>query len=342
MVEEMEQGVSEMDRLKELGADLAPDAGDAPTAWRDRILDGPSAETGVPCGGTAWPGRRLNLGLAGAALAAVLVFATAVVGGGWPVGGSAPPSGAAEASSILRTAALVAHEADLPVPAAGQFVFTETVASPINQAQQPDGGFTISNGPRVLRQIWLSADGAQDGLIRDRAYQQDQAEPNDLVLPACSPNRSGPAADPTSDQQCVLQRGYDAEMPDSPAAVLDWLRADVSSVGEAQSELQVTSSASPDGRATDALIFQRAGELLVGGRYLTSPQRSALLDALASLPGVTVRQQAQDLANRDGVAVGMPEGTTLIFDATSFVFLGTTNSALLRQVIVNDAGRSPA
>ncbi|WP_326555865.1 CU044_5270 family protein [Micromonospora sp. NBC_01813] len=324
-----------MDRLRELGAALAPNAGDAPTAWCSRSLDGPSPETAGPSGGTVWLGGRWSLGIAGAALAAVLVVAVgAAVGDGWPAGGSAPPADTAEAADILRTAALVAQEAEPAVPQAGQFVFTETVASPVKQMQQPDGGFTTSTGPPVLRQTWLSAVGTQDGLIRDRAYQQDQAALHDLVLPACPAGRSGPSADPMVDRPCTPQPGYDAGMPDSPASVLDWLRADVSSTGGSPA----TASASPGGGAADALVFERAAELLVGGRYLTSSQRSALFAALASLPGVTVRQQVQDLANRDGVGVGMAGATTLIFDATSFIFLGTPNSALLRQTIVDDAG----
>lgn len=280
--------------------------------------------------------RRWSLGLAGGVLAALLVVVTVgpLVRHGWPAGGSAPPPGTAEAAEILRTAALVAHEADLPVPRAGQFVFTETVASPINQVQQPDGGFSTAQGPRVLRQTWLSADGTRDGLVRDRPYQQDLAASDELVLPACPAVSS---ADAVSGRPCTPQPGFDAGMPDSPAAVLDWLRAGVSSAAGPQ----VASAAAPGGGVADALVFQRAGELLVGGRYLTPGQRSALFTALASLPGMTVRQQVRDLANRPGVGVGLADGTTLIFDATSYAFLGTTNSALLRQATVDELGDIP-
>ncbi|ROO51610.1 hypothetical protein EDC02_6494 [Micromonospora sp. Llam0] len=333
----LERGVSEMDRLRELGAALAPDAGDAPTAWRSRRLDEPGARTMMRRGGAARrSARRWSLGLAGGALAALLVVVTVgpLVRHGWPAGGSAPPPGTAEAAEILRTAALVAHEADLPVPRAGQFVFTETVASPINQVQQPDGGFSTAQGPRVLRQTWLSADGTRDGLVRDRPYQQDRAASDELALPACPAVSS---ADPVPGRPCTPQPGFDAGMPDSPAALLDWLRAGVSSAAGPP----VASAAAAGGGVADALVFQRAGELLVGGRYLTSGQRSALFAALASLPGVTVQQQVRDLANRDGVGVGMTDGTTLIFDATSYAFLGTTNSALLRQATVDEAGDVP-
>ncbi|MFV2109373.1 CU044_5270 family protein [Micromonospora sp. LOL_015] len=315
-----------------------PDRSSERLCRRSRRLDEPGARTMMRRGGAALrSARRWSLGLAGGALAALLVVVTvgALVRGGWPAGGSAPPPGTAEAADILRTAAFVAHEADLPVPRAGQFVFTETVASPINQVQQPDGGFSTAQGPRVLRQTWLSADGTRDGLVRDRPYRQDRAASDELVLPACPAVLS---ADAVSGRPCTPQRGFDAGMPDSPAAVLDWLRAGVSSAAGPKA----ASVAAPGGGVADALVLQRAGELLVGGRYLTSGQRSALFAALASLPGVTVRQQVRDLANRPGVGVGLADGTTLVFDATSYAFLGTTNSALLRQATVDGLGDIPS
>ncbi|MFV2083972.1 CU044_5270 family protein [Micromonospora sp. LOL_021] len=329
-----------MDRIRELGAALAPRAGETPTAWRSRQLGEPDTQPTAHRSSAASPARRWNLALTSGALAAFLTIVAVgtTIHVGRSDGGTAPLPDTAEAASILRNAALVAQEADLAAPQAGQFVFTETVASPINQVQQPDGSFATSHGPRVLRQTWLSADGTEDGLIRDRVYQQDSAPFDDLVLPACPSGRSSPSVDPKADQTCVPQQGYDAGMPDSPAAVLDWLRADVSSAESLQPDPQARSSASSDGSAVDALLFQRAGELLVGGRYLSSRQRSALFDALASLQGVTLRQQVRDLADREGVGIGMTEGTTLIFDATSYVFLGTANSALIRQAIVDSSG----
>jgi hypothetical protein len=88
---------------------------------------------------------------------------------------------------------------------------------------------------------------------------------------------------------------------------------------------------------------------LVEAYYLPPATEAALFEALSRLPGVTVQADVADLAGRHGVAVRATGSSTgqvkegeLIFDPTTYAFLGTDSNAILRRAIVDNPGQLPS
>jgi hypothetical protein len=105
----------------------------------------------------------------------------------------------------------------------------------------------------------------------------------------------------------------------------------------------------------DEQAFITASDL-ISVSYLTPQMKAALYEALAKIPGVTIFPDLVDLAGRPGVGVGMghivpshpangrttaPADAAMIFDPTTYAFLGSGHTAQLRQAIVDQPGQQP-
>ncbi|MBX6382464.1 MAG: CU044_5270 family protein [Microbispora sp.] len=160
---------------------------------------------------------------------------------------------------------------------------------------------------RTKRTIWLSADGTRDGALKiehlepraypgwpipPEAYQEKGTEW--MRLPACNSVRETAYTNlkklPT-DPEKMRAYLYDRPHGDNP----------------------------PDSAAWTA-----AGDLL-RETYMPAPQRAALFKAAATIPGVTVTENAEDAAGRTGIGVGRVFGGVreeIIFDPSTYELLG--------------------
>lgn len=95
------------------------------------------------------------------------------------------------------------------------------------------------------------------------------------------------------------------------------------------------------GVQADQSAFTRASDLL-RETYVPAPQRKALYQALATIPGVSVAEGARDAAGREGIGVGLvtQAGTRddLIFDRESFALLGERSEVVDAAVAGAPAG----
>ncbi|GGW92603.1 CU044_5270 family protein [Streptomyces lomondensis] len=225
---------------------------------------------------------------AAAAVAATLVVAL-------PSDESAAPA-SKEAAALLEDIALAAERADEPAGIKDdQFVYIKS-----------KGGWTTQNGdgpaklePVRQREIWLSVDGSQAGMLHDPGVRSD----HELL------EKPAPGA-PSDTTYRHLQT-----LPTDPDKMYDWLNS-VSEGSDSKDE------------ANFVLVGDLARESL-----MPPAQAAALYRAAAKISGVFVVDDAVDAAGRHGVAVARiddGERVELIFDRKTKEFLGE------REVAVED------
>ncbi|SCL45534.1 hypothetical protein GA0070604_1008 [Micromonospora eburnea] len=309
--------------IKDLGEALAP-VPHSPSGLRHRVLTSAGS-------GAATVGRSRRLGQRGlvpvAAFAAAVLAATLVVyGRGGPV---EPVDASADAPRLLLAAAETALDGPDLAPRPDQFVYVESVDS--GAVQEYTGGLrgrlwpTGQHQESHERQVWLSADGTQDGLVRLRPRGSDGAW-EDLPLPA---PQAAPAAP--------------AGLPEDVAGMREYLYRN-------------SHGANP--RHQQAFIT--VGDL-IRESYLPPRVLAAAFQAAAGIPGVAVVPHVVDAAGRSGVAVAREDDgirQELIFDAKTYRFLGERSvvvsrfdnqpkgtvrsaSAVLRLAVVDRAGQHP-
>lgn len=184
---------------------------------------------------------------------------------------------------------------------------------------QPGGSVqTDDRGPQN-RRVWWSIDGTRAGLLRTRPMSSPEAAAMEAPVPAGV-------------------RGYRPDLPVDGAAMLAYLYKN--SQGDNPKDVQA---------------FVTAGDL-ARGTYLTAEQQAALYNAIAMIPGVSYRSDVVDVLGRRGVGVIVrridastgasadsdgDKGTMLIFNPTTWLYLGTGVTARLRQGIVDRIGEVP-
>jgi hypothetical protein len=315
--------VNEMNLLQELGTELDPPDGVPPARLRTRVLAPPPP--------AQRPRLAWRLALAGGLAAALTVSVVAASGGrdqgrhGASPGQSAPH----DAAVVLQLAALAAQQETFIPPRPDQFVFNETKVPLGKQPGDP---------PFVVR-AWLSADGTHDGLVRG-----SHGGPATSVVPGCRDGKRAavkvegrPVVPP---QNCTPDPVYQPDLPTDADGMLAWLR---------------TAVAAKDPNGPDFIVFKVAGGLLTRD-YLTPQSQAAIYQALAKVPGVTLRPDVVDGAGRHGLGVGisLPGGQkdtaarqesaavlTMIFDPKTYEFLGTPQTALVRKAIVDRVDQLP-
>jgi hypothetical protein len=330
--------MNELELLNRLGVELDPPEPVPPAALRRRALTRPArpARRFTP----AW--RLVVAGGLAAAIAGGLYLIGALTpdpAAHTPISGSPTGTGPARpggAALVLHNAALTAgRQKALPAPRADQFVFSETVTVQTGQTEQPDGTMKTETSPPQRDQLWESVDGTHDGLMRERP-ESDPSGWRSTPLSACADGKEDIGAGQTA--QCTPDPAYSPGMPTDPTAMLSWLYAN--SHGDNQRDEQA---------------FITAHDLL-GNAYLRPEVEAALFEALARLPGVTVTPDLADLTGRHGIGIGMGHldpsdpvagrspatgSDYLIFDPTTYDFLGTNQATLVRQAIVDRPGQLP-
>ncbi len=313
--------MNELELLRELGDEARlPELGELSPA-RARLISAIGAERtrhAAPGAGGAvssvWrrrPARSRRLALAGAA--AALVTAGGVIA-------TVPMSGSAGSSATS-----IAHLTAAQVLSRAAFVALDaTSLAPLPDrfvyTQTED-----SQGP--ITQSWLSVDGTRSSLVGSHTIPGCV---NRRLTFGAAGNRS-PASRP-----CTPVRAYFPDMPTQPARMLPYL--------------EKTQGVAP-GDLND--LAKTVGEML-DSDYLLPTQQAALYEFLATTRGINVEPGVKDAAGRPGIGVGWSlqgSKTMLIFDATTYAYLGTSTegvhgelsgAALLRVAIVPKAGQLPS
>jgi len=315
--------------LKKLGETIAAPPTEQPSGKRLEFISAKTSRRSRP----GW-----QLGGVAASLVAIVFVGAAVVADDLKDGGSSQPP-----TIILQNAALAANVTNRPEPQSHQYIFTETVSSTPAQWQQPDGSIKTLPGTPVVAQIWISVDGKRDIASRQRPNHGDDWTEMIISSPCGRPlslQASSRAENGTDGPLCVPYPAYIETLPTNPRAMLSWLYGDAP-------EHNLTATAPSPARSDPSeaqrdLAFENARDLLTGGRYLTTPQRAALFETLAMVPGATTVDQAHDGAGRPGIGVRLSGGDTLIFDPVTYAFLGTPTIGVLRQAAVGQLGQIPS
>ncbi|HEY0533966.1 MAG TPA: CU044_5270 family protein [Actinoplanes sp.] len=282
------------------------------------------------------------------ALAAVIAGAVAISGMGGhalvptPHTAQGPTgAGASDAATVLRLAAAEARQAPELTARPDQFLYVESrvtwagAPSLLGNVSTPKAKGTATYQPPVerLRRVWLSVDGRQPGLLKQQLASDGKVQTIPLV------NEDAP--------DVKLPSPYRDDLPTDVTAMRAYLyRARLDPSG-------------PSGRNSAAQAFTKIGDTL-REEYLPPRALAALFEAAATIPGTTLKKQA-DLSGRSGIAVcRTDQGTSfeLIFDATTYEYLGEREvaagdspsvpkdavigwTAQLRMAIVDRAGQLP-
>jgi hypothetical protein len=230
-------------------------------------------------------------GLAAASAAGVLVL---VRGGSGPAG----PSDV-RASDVARVTRLVASAArrqpDLN-PRNDQFVHIRSVdLVAYSETFGNDRLLKREKLPRSHRDLWLSVDEHQDGLLRTRPCGSHDF--CDQPLPGR--HRPGP---PVPGSTASLR-----SLPSDPARMMPAL--ETLEYGQPRPEL-----------------WLKAIHNAVMEQYVPPRIRAAIFEYVGGRPGATIDQNAHDAIGRPGIAIAVPDGIggriELVFDRKTYQFLG--------------------
>ncbi|MFB9688982.1 CU044_5270 family protein [Amycolatopsis plumensis] len=242
-----------------------------------------------------------SIGLAAAITAVVALAPADQVGVG-------PGVAHADPVKVLTAAADNALKEPAKPPRPDQFLYVKT--------ENPD---------HHVREVWRSIDGTRDGLIGTVKVGGCR----DGKAPMYGTN--DPRAEGTL-EDCRPSPVYRTDLPTTADAMLAYL-----------SEHQ----ADRDGKATyiGKDVYNLAYE-----QVLQPASYAALFEAAARVPGLTALDHVTDGAGRPGVGISfpMPPGSSpqakpivMVFDATTFEFLGTTDSAVTVKTYVDQVGQRP-
>jgi hypothetical protein len=259
--------------------------------------------------------------IAGAAAALVATLTVAL-----PSSGEPAPAASREAVALLEDIALAAEKADEPADIRDdQFVYIKS-----------KGGWTTHPGddrparlqPVHQRELWVSVDGSQAGMLHD-PYARSDHELLEKPTPGIPSNTN--------------YRHLET-LPTDPDEMFAWLN-------------KVSEGSGSKDEANFVLVGDLSRESL-----MPPAQAAALYRAAAKIDGVFVVDDAVDAIGRHGVAVARVDGaerTELIFDKKTKEFLGervvlvedvpwgfekgdvTGRFAVLERAVVDERGRRP-
>ncbi|NRQ38191.1 CU044_5270 family protein [Nonomuraea sp. NN258] len=176
------------------------------------------------------------------------------------------------------------------VPNPGQWLYIRQLQAP----QSAGGGYGVDLSRREVREEWNSVDGLQTASLF----------PNGKLL--VQGNHPGLSADEL------------ARRPVTPEGLLAKIRQKLA-------DMRMTWAGTDAPPSMDERLFQAVYQIM-GTQALPPEVRAALFRGLATIPGVTVNQNAVDADGRQGVAFSYTGGWTrydLILDPVTFRFLGT-------------------
>lgn len=243
-----------------------------------------------------------SLGLAATVAAVVVVF---------PFGSS---------GSVHHDAAVTSSAAPEPVETAVQLLNYAAAAARAKPdvVPRPDQFYYVRTGER---ESWQSVDGTHDGLLILEQPKGDRA-----LLPGC---RNGRVAGVLGDREmpgvwypCKPQGVYRADLPTNADAMAEYLK----------------------GERRD-ITYKNVASLVVE-QYLPSQQRATLFEAMSTMPDLRVVRDVKDGSGRPGVGVTStsPAGKkqwTLVFDASTYEFLGDTERAIVESGFVDAVDQRP-
>jgi hypothetical protein len=279
-----------------------------------------------PAGLRAWPAASSRAGhitvpslRPRVALAAGIVVAlSAVIAGllaglpsqraphGRPVGGTV-----LTVAYVLGRAASAAATSHQPVPRPWQYILVTSMDTEMTQsmagkwpAVRPVAWLTVGR-----RQVWQSADGRKDGLVRDVALRNEPL-PWGGRVPGVGPRVSWvtlPAACPRAGPPLGSYE-FLTTLPTDPARLRAWIY-----------------DHKAGGQGADDQAWTDIGDLLK--ETLVPPKlAAALFKVAATIPGASVVPHATDAAGRPGIAVARVtqglDDTELIFDRHTYRLLG--------------------
>ncbi|MFE2601753.1 CU044_5270 family protein [Streptomyces mirabilis] len=284
----------------------------------------PSASPVIPARRS--PGRRLVLVAAPLALATVVGLGVVAVDSAQDGKRDTAAAGVTaddhrKATQLLDRIALAAADRPAVTVRDDQFIYTKSqggagelgvdFSSPEELAKRK-GTFKVEEYKGTVRQEqWDSVDGKRDGLRKGVALTDPSKK---MVMD-------------------VVGTGYLTfrqlqALPTDPDALLKKLSGDAKNV-EAS-------------RVTEVVV-ENLGAILDDATLLPDLS-AALYRATAKLPGVRVVDHVKDAAGREGIGLtfdGAPKGYAWVFDASRFVYLGTTKSALLGIGVADKTGEVP-
>ncbi|WP_067178559.1 CU044_5270 family protein [Microtetraspora niveoalba] len=284
----------EIGMIRQARPEAAPYSQEAKLAAR-RALTGPAARRRRPYG----------IVLAGAlAVAAASVVAVGTFVPGTRDAGTGPVStasaGGPAAVTLPKIAKMSAEEvlgraADAVTdlrPRDDQFikVTSQTMYGAFHVGLDPRSGDQVDENRylyRTKRTIWLSADGTKDGALKIERLAP-RAYPG-WPLPE-EANREKPGTEWNRLPTCghVSETAYTSlkKLPEDAEGMRAYLY-----------------SREHGDRPADAAAWTAVGDLL-RETYMPAAQRAALFKAAATIPGVTVTEDAEDAAGRKGIGVG--------------------------------------
>ncbi|GAA3866110.1 hypothetical protein GCM10023084_19230 [Streptomyces lacrimifluminis] len=243
--------------------------------------------------------------------------ATAVVVAGAVVVGavvSRSPTPDQKAVDLLNRIATVAAAKEAVTVHDDQYVYVSVEGS-LEITEVPDSGTQI-----YRRSDWTAVNGKRLGLARTTVL----SGPN---LPGDRAPK-GVAQDMrlSADPNVTTYRELEA-LPTDPDALLKKIYADTGDGGSADR-----------GQALELI-----GDMLATATLLPEVN-AALYRAAAKIPGVSVVENAKDLAGRPGIGLRFKDRDdheTWVFDKGSLTYLGSDEKALLGTGVVDKAGETP-
>jgi hypothetical protein len=262
----------------------------------------------------------------------------------------APPAASAQAAEILRLAAVAAERQPTLTAGPSQFIYVKSVETTASMTSGRGGRVTSVHMLTNLREIWNSASGTRNGLLRQQprsgtAPGRPTGPWQTIPLPGCHDGQPEVVAGAATAMpgRCVPQRADRTGLPTSAGAMLAYL---------------YRTSHGQNPPAVEAFI--NAGDL-IRESYVRPSALAALFAAAAQLPGVSVAHHAVNAAGQRGVAVqqtfrGISE--QLIFNPRTYAFIGERmvavgassglrvgtildSTAILRLAVVDHAGQFP-
>ncbi|WP_203975254.1 CU044_5270 family protein [Planotetraspora silvatica] len=311
--------MNELKTLDDLGTALDPASASPPERLRRRVL----AETARETGRAGFRLPRLTMPTMGWRIAAAGGLAAALTAGVLTtqvvnVGGNPPASTASAAVRILQGAASEARNRPAVAVRGDQFVYAESITTAIGMSQGQGSGPGDMTVISQRRQAWLSVDGTQDGMIRERPGSGGGTA-KVMEMPGCRDGiRVWDKGGKVGTQPCEPEAHYRRDLPTDADGML--------------AELRRAGGDTRNPRDQDA--FNAAGDL-IREAYIAPASLAAVFDAVARIPGVTVVGEVTDEAGRTGVAVALTQvqgsRTELIFDARTHAFLGERSTQVRNQ-----------
>ncbi len=233
---------------------------------------------------------------------AAVVGLAAAITAVFALGGFGVAPPKASAAEVLRDAAAYARSLPDTPPRPDQFIYVRTEGT--------DG---------VFSETWASADGTRDGLAVS-SYER-------AVIPGCKDGQrqNYREGDPQQGflEPCEPDPAYDPAMPTDT----EGMRAYLKEVHKAD--------------ATDVHDFAKTVSGLMGG-YVPPRSLAAMFELIAQTDGITLVENATDVAGRPGIGVTWGRDQTVVFDAETYALLGDTEwQALMTVGVVDEAGQLP-